>query len=101
MKETTFIAIAFGSRTALLTEAELRAGLVRAADMGLVKPTQNVTSTVPSERWLNSRELAQLTGIGDTTLEQWAREERIPSIRAGKALRFKASAVEAALAAQK
>jgi len=66
--------------------------------MGLVEATQNVTSTVGSERWLNSRELSELTGIGDTSLEAMARDNRIPSIRVGsRALRFKFSEVEAAL----
>jgi excisionase family DNA binding protein len=100
LKET-FIAVAMGAKTLLLTAEEVKAAVARAAERGLGETTPNVTSTAPSERWLNSRELAALTGIGDTTLEQWAREERIPSIRAGKALRFKASAVEAALAARK
>lgn len=97
MKET-FIAVAVGAKTLLLTAEEVRTGVARAASMGLVEATQNVTSAVPSERWLNSRELSELTGIGDTSLEAMARDNRIPSIRVGsRALRFKFSEVEAAL----
>lgn len=62
-------------------------------------PTQEgpVAARVSVERWLNSRELSTLTGIGDTTLEQLARQGTIPCIRAGKALRFVLSEVTAAL----
>jgi excisionase family DNA binding protein len=97
----TLIAVACGVRTLLLTKAEVAAGVARAAGMGLGEPAQSAASTVAPEPLLNSRELARLTGVGDTLLEAMARDNRIPSIRIGKALRFKFSAVEAALAAQK
>ena len=77
----------------------LRAALVAAAAMGL-GPTAVLAPLPagdPPERWIDSRELSALTGIGDTTLEAWAKSGRVPSIRAGKALRFKPSEVERAL----
>jgi excisionase family DNA binding protein len=102
MKNETLIAVACGARTILLTQEEIAAGVARATALGLAEPAQTMTSTAGSEeRWLTSRELAQLTGVGDTSLEAMARAGRIPCIRAGKALRFKASAVEAALATPK
>jgi excisionase family DNA binding protein len=79
--------------------AEARA---RAASMGFGKE-QGVAgvSAATEERWLDSRQLAALTGIGDTTLEGLARTGTIPSLRAGKALRFKLSEVEKALRARR
>jgi len=59
-------------------------------------PERPAASAAP-ERWLNSRELSSLTGIGDTTLEQMAARGQIPCIRIGRALRFIASEVEAEL----
>jgi excisionase family DNA binding protein len=50
-----------------------------------------------AERWLTSRELAELTGVGDTTLEAMAARSEIPHVRVGKALRFVASEVLQAL----
>lgn len=67
-------------------------------EAALIPPAVSMATAPPgSEPWLDSRQLAQLTGIGDTTLEQWAAQGKVPSIRAGKALRFKLSEVEAAL----
>jgi hypothetical protein len=58
----------------------------------LVAPRAPMPAAAP-EKWLNSRQLAELTGIGDVTLEQMAARGDIPCIRAGKALRFLASEV--------
>jgi excisionase family DNA binding protein len=88
-----------GRWLALPTE-ELAAALDRAAGLGLranAFPAPLVVAGHTAERWLDSRELAELTGIHDTTLEGWAKSGAIPCLRAGKALRFKASEVEAAL----
>jgi excisionase family DNA binding protein len=48
---------------------------------------------------LDAEQLAAALSLPVTWVEQAAREERIPSIQAGRWRRFKRSAVEAALAA--
>ena len=73
-----------------------------AAELGLgASPRANAAPAVApvagQERLLNSRELSELLGVGDTLLEQMAKDGRIPYLRIGKALRFKFSDVEAAL----
>lgn len=100
MSELVAIPLPDGRWVALPPDA-LRAGLAAAAALGLGAPGAPVPSPADAkpERWIDSRELAELTGIGDTTLEAWAKAGRVPSIRAGKALRFKASEVEWALKA--
>jgi excisionase family DNA binding protein len=50
-----------------------------------------------AERWLTSRELGELVGVGDTTLEAMAARGEIPHVRVGKALRFLPSEVLQAL----
>jgi len=75
-------------------------GKIRAQQMGFGS-TPAAAPAVAEERWLDSRQLAAVTGIGDTTLEGLARTGVIPSLRAGKALRFKLSEVEKALSARR
>ena len=90
-------------RWVAIPAGELSAALDRAAALGLganAVPAQAPVAGHIAERWLDSRELAELTGIHDTTLEGWAKTGAIPHIRAGKALRFKATEVEAALRAR-
>jgi excisionase family DNA binding protein len=48
---------------------------------------------------LDAEQLAQMLALPVTWIEQAAREEKIPSIRAGRWRRFSRSAVETALAA--
>jgi len=43
-----------------------------------------------AERLLDSKELAALLGVNDTTIEQMAKDGRLPSIRIGRLLRFEA-----------
>jgi excisionase family DNA binding protein len=83
-----------GRALALAPEA-LRAALAAGAAMGLGAAVLATTTT--PERWLNSEELGGLLGIHSTTVEAMAKRSEIPHIRAGKALRFEASAVKAAL----
>jgi excisionase family DNA binding protein len=61
-----------------------------------IDPPQPPTATAP-EPWLDSRQLAAIVGVGDTTIEGMAARGEIPSLRCGKALRFKLTEVEAAL----
>ena len=86
-----------GRALALDPEA-LRAALAAGAAMGLVPPVPTTTNT--PERWLNSEELGGLLGLHSTTIEGMAKRGEIPHMRAGKALRFKASEVEAAIRAR-
>ncbi len=67
--------------------------------IGIAAPAPQGVADQRPERWLTSKQLAGHTGIGDTTLEGWAKQGIIPYIKAGKALRFKISEVEAALRA--
>lgn len=84
-----------------LTTAELQAGLSRAqATFGPPGASAAPAPPAVAERWLTSRELAALTGVGDTTLEGLAKRGVIPSLRIGKALRFCPSEVVAALRAR-
>jgi excisionase family DNA binding protein len=53
----------------------------------------------PTERLVNSAELAELLGCNDTLVEQMARDGRIPAVRIGRLLRFEPAAVLAALRA--
>jgi excisionase family DNA binding protein len=88
-------------RVMALPADQLRAALAAGEGLGLAAQvtTAAVQSATP-ERWLNSEELGELIGIHATTVEGMARAKTIPSIRAGKALRFKLSEVEAAIKAQ-
>jgi excisionase family DNA binding protein len=52
-----------------------------------------------AEPLLDAEQLAQMLALPVTWIEQAAREEKIPSIRAGRWRRFSRSAVEAALGA--
>jgi excisionase family DNA binding protein len=79
-----------------LRKQEFDAALRRAADLNLNAAATPVVATAP-ERLLNSRQLAAVTGVGDVTLEGLAKRGEIPSVRIGKALRFKPSAVLTAL----
>lgn len=49
------------------------------------------------ERWLSSKEMADLTGVPDTWWEAAARSGRVPARYLGKYLRFKPSEAHAAL----
>jgi excisionase family DNA binding protein len=60
---------------------------------------QGATQPAADEPLLDAQQLAVALGLPQTWVEQAAREERIPSIRAGRWRRFKRGAVEAALAA--
>ncbi len=56
------------------------------------------TATSTDEPALDAEQLASALSLPVTWVEQAAREQRIPSIQAGRWRRFKRSAVEAALA---
>jgi excisionase family DNA binding protein len=85
-------------RVLALPPEQLRAALAAGAALGLGQHHEEapLLSGAP-ERWVNSEELAALIGVHATTIEGMAKRQEIPSIRAGKALRFKVSEVEAAL----
>jgi excisionase family DNA binding protein len=98
-ENAVIVAVPMGDgRWLALRRPEFDAALARAADLNL-----NAASPVAapaSEPLLNSRELAALTGVGDTTLEALAKRGEIPSVRIGKALRFSGDEVLAALRAR-
>ena len=71
-------------------EEALRAG----AEFAPPSPAAPVTS----EPLLDAAGLAAALGVPQTWIEQAAREQRIPSIRAGRYVRFSRAAVEATLA---
>ena len=80
-----------------LSPADLSAALRRGAELGLPQGAEAKSAAATPEPLLTSAQLAELTQIGDTTVEAWARQGTIPCIRAGKALRFRYSEVLAAL----
>jgi excisionase family DNA binding protein len=61
--------------------------------------TQGTAAPAADEPLLDAEQLADALRLPITWVEQAAREERIPSIKAGRWRRFKRAAVEAALAA--
>jgi excisionase family DNA binding protein len=77
--------------------ADVVAARARAVSMGFGPGQGTERKAEAPERLLNSRELAELIGIGDTLVEQMARDGRLPHLRIGKALRFEPGAVLAAL----
>jgi excisionase family DNA binding protein len=58
-----------------------------------------MTAAAVEEPALDAEQLASALSLPVTWIEQAAREQRIPSIQAGRWRRFKRSAVEATLAA--
>ena len=98
MKETTVAVPLADGRWLGLTVEEFRAAVARGAALGLSPAAPGVSfEPANSEQLLNSREMGKLLGIHDTTIEARAKRGQIPCVRIGKALRFKASAVLAAL----
>jgi excisionase family DNA binding protein len=101
----SLIAIPLGDgsgRWIALPPETLREALVAAQTLGL--SSSSPTSATPgdvSERWLTSEELQKLTGVHSTTWEAKAKAREVPSLRVGKALRFKLSEVEGAIRAGK
>ena len=87
-------------RVLALPPEQLRAALAAGEALGLAVTATAVANSTAPERWLNSEELAELIGIHSTTVEAMAKRDEIPSIRAGKALRFKLSEVETSIKAQ-
>jgi len=51
----------------------------------------------PTERLLNSKQLAEILQVPSTWIEQQAREGNIPSLPCGRRRRYRLSAVEAAI----
>jgi excisionase family DNA binding protein len=100
MSAIVCLPLAGGGWAAFDREA-LREAITLAASLGLpasaAAPTETVSTT--PERWLNSTEVGEVLGIHSTTVEQLAKSGAIPSARIGKALRFKLSVVEPAIAA--
>jgi excisionase family DNA binding protein len=82
-----------------LSAEALQEALARGAALGLGATATAPTAATP-ERWLTSEELGALIGLHSTTVEAMSKRGEIPSMRAGKALRFKASEVEAAIRAR-
>lgn len=64
----------------------------------LVPPSTAAAAHPDDEPLMDSEQLAAALSLPTTWLEQAARENRIPSIQAGRWRRFRRAAVEAALA---
>ena len=94
MKNHVLVEVA--GRLAVLTLDELQAGYARADEL-LPEISPAAAAPEPVESLLDSRQLAELLGVGDTLLEAMAKGGRIPFFRIGRFLRFKKSEVEAAL----
>ena len=91
--EPTAIAIEFAGTVLAFTPAEIAAAKVRANALGLGQRQDGPHV----EALLDAEQLAHLTSLPQSWLEEAARQERIPSINAGRYRRFQASAVIAAL----
>jgi excisionase family DNA binding protein len=78
------------------TRQELTEARARAAELGF-GTSASVSAPASPEKLLDSKGMAALLDAHDTTLEQMARDGRVPSIRIGKLLRFEPAAVIAAL----
>jgi len=99
MAETLVAVLLPDGRCLALAPEALRAALAAGSALGLAAPPVAVPATT-TERWMNSEEIGELIGIHSTTVEGMAKRGEIPSMRAGKALRFKLSEVEAAIRAR-
>ena len=69
----------------------------RALAEGAVLVGAPMTAAAAEEPALDAEQLASVLSLPVSWIEQAAREQRIPSIQAGRWRRFKRSAVEAAL----
>lgn len=67
------------------------------ADGAAFTSTAEPARAAAVEPLLDSRQLGELLGVGDTLLEQMAKDGRIPSVRIGKYLRFETREVIEAL----
>jgi hypothetical protein len=80
-------------RPLALGEAEFRAALVAGEAFAAPAQAPFAGQGEASERLIDSRQLGELLGVGDTWLEGAAKRGEIPSVRIGKALRFEPAAV--------
>ena len=91
------VLLPFDRERLVFTLPEIATARRRAAELGLnAEAPGNAGAGRPgdtAERWLTSKQLAEITGVGDVWWEQAAKSGRVPSIRAGKALRFRLSEV--------
>ncbi len=87
------VLVPLGTELLVLTRDELDAARTRARDLGLGVSGGDADS----ERLVDAEQLAQLTSLPKSWLEEAARQNRIPSIVAGKYRRFSPRAVRAAL----
>ena len=88
---TDLILIPYGPGYLQLTGEEYAAILAR----GLAPGPNAAPAVAPvgAAQLLDSRQLSALLGVGDTLLEQMARDGRLPAVRIGKFLRFDPSEV--------
>jgi excisionase family DNA binding protein len=80
-----------------LSAEALQEALTRGAALGLGAGSAAAVPGAAPEKWLTSEELGGLIGIHSTTIEGMSKRGELPCLRVGKALRFKASEVEAAI----
>ena len=83
-----------GMGVLMLDAEQIKEALRAGAEFAPPPPAAPVTS----EPLLDAAGLAAALGVPQTWIEQAAREQRIPSIRAGRYVRFSRAAVEATLA---
>jgi excisionase family DNA binding protein len=98
MADRVLIALPDGRWLALSPEA-FHEALAAGAALSVAPATSSPDLASAAEQLLEAEELATVLKLPVTWLEQAAREQRIPSIQAGRWRRFKRSAVERALAA--
>ena len=82
-----------GVGTLALDEEEYRRALKEGAEVTC--PTESPAYS--NERWLDSKQLAEILQVPVTWIEQQAREGNIPSLSFGRRRRYRRSSVEAAI----
>jgi ABC-type Na+ efflux pump permease subunit len=87
------IVIEFTGQPYAFTKNELAAARTRAADLGFGARSD----AVQVEGLVDAEQLAAIVNVPQSWLEEAARQEKIPSVLAGRYRRFRPSAVIAAL----
>jgi hypothetical protein len=93
MSADHLIVLPLGGELLAFTRAELDAARARARDLGL--DANNSATQV--EALVDSARMAEIAGVPRSWIEEAARQKRIPSVEAGKYVRYRPSAVLAAL----
>jgi hypothetical protein len=93
VSDEALILVPLGTELLALTRRELDAARTRARELGL----GGTNGETQVEQLVDSEQLAAITNLPQSWLEEAARQSRIPSVVAGKYRRFRPSVVISAL----